>query len=159
MTTELRGVPGRCFDIDGDWWNGHGPGSGCRDCDSPAVAARDPLATLWADLEAESRRPGGTMTITKAQYGLLLALRVVGQEREPHRAMFVAMLPRLRRIARAAQNTYVGRNWPSMEDMRKDGIGHGLIEDRAHERFIRRYLDTFQPEFMVDLLDAIDAPR
>ena len=28
-----RGMPGFCFDIDGDWWTGHGPGSGCRYCD------------------------------------------------------------------------------------------------------------------------------
>lgn len=28
--------------------------------------------SLWDDLEAESRKPGPTMTITKAQYGALL---------------------------------------------------------------------------------------
>lgn len=27
--------------------------------------------TLWADLDAESRKPGPTMTITKAQYAAL----------------------------------------------------------------------------------------
>jgi hypothetical protein len=58
----------------------------------------------------------------------------------------------LRRIAREAENTYVGRHWPSMADMRRDGVGFGLVEDRAHERAIRRYLDTFQPAFVVDLL-------
>lgn len=30
---------------------------------------------LWADLEEESRKPGPTMTITKAQYGVLLERR------------------------------------------------------------------------------------
>jgi hypothetical protein len=39
----------------------------------------------------------------------------------------------LRRIAREAQNTYVGRHWPTMEAMRVDGIGHGLVEDRWNE--------------------------
>lgn len=61
-------------------------------------------------------------------------------------------LLRLQRIAREAQNTYVGRNWPTMADMRRDGIGFGLVENAANERCIRRYLDTFQPEFVVSLL-------
>lgn len=66
-------------------------------------------------------------------------------------------LRRLRRIAREARNTYVGRHWPSMEDMRRDGVGFGLVEDAAHERFIRRYLETFQPELVVELLGAFEA--
>lgn len=64
-------------------------------------------------------------------------------------------LTRLRRIANEAERTYVGRHWPSMGDMRRDGIGFGLVESRTHERFIRRYLDTFQPAFVVVLLDGL----
>lgn len=32
-------IPGFCFDIDGDYWNGHGPGSGCRHCDPVEILA------------------------------------------------------------------------------------------------------------------------
>ncbi len=70
---------------------------------------------------------------------------------------FAEALPRLRRIAREAQGTWVGRNWPSMADMRRDGIGFGLTEDAAHERAIRRYLATFQPAVVADLLGLLDA--
>ena len=63
---------------------------------------------------------------------------------------------RLRRIAHEAQQTYVGTHWPSMEEMRRDGIGHGLIEDRKHDPAIRRFLSTFCPEFVRDLLDMLD---
>lgn len=42
-----------------------------------------------------------------------------------------------------------------MADMRRDGIGFGLVDHAAHERLIRRYLDTFQPAFVAELLDAI----
>lgn len=76
-----------------------------------------------------------------------------GARREPPEAEWVAdLLPTLVRRARAAQQTYVGRHWPSVKDMRRDGVGYGLVEDRANEAKIHRYLDTFQPEFMVDLL-------
>lgn len=37
--------------------------------------------SLWDDLDAESRKPGPTMTITKAQYGALLAADSQGDER------------------------------------------------------------------------------
>jgi hypothetical protein len=40
-----RGIPGFCFDIDGQWWNGHGPGSGCGHCDSLAATPNQPAAT------------------------------------------------------------------------------------------------------------------
>lgn len=68
-------------------------------------------------------------------------------------------LKRYRSVAREAQATYVGRHWPSMRDMRRDGIGSGLVEDRANEARIRRYLDTFQPEMLVAMLDAWLAER
>lgn len=74
-------------------------------------------------------------------------------------APFLAALPRYRRIAREAQATCVGTHWPSMDDMRRDGIGHGLAEDRAHERRIRRFLDTFQPEFVADLMERLNTLR
>jgi len=68
-------------------------------------------------------------------------------------------LRQYRRVARGAQATYVGRNWPSMRDMQRDGIGYGLVEKPAHEARIRRYLDTFQPEILVAMLDAWLAER
>lgn len=59
----------------------------------------------------------------------------------------------LRHVAERAADTWVGRNWPSMEAMRRDGIGHGLVEKSGRpDQAIRRYLDTFQPLLMVDLL-------
>jgi hypothetical protein len=48
-------IAGTCFDIDGDWWNGHGPGSGCLHCDAPETP-RDPLRTREA-LEALAAWP------------------------------------------------------------------------------------------------------
>jgi hypothetical protein len=60
----------------------------------------------------------------------------------------------LRRLAARAQNSYVGRNWPDMESMHRDGIGFGL-NDREKEAAIRRYLYEFQPEFMLQVLDTV----
>ena len=37
--------------------------------------------TLWADLDAESRKPGPTMTITKAQYAALAEATALDVER------------------------------------------------------------------------------
>ena len=59
----------------------------------------------------------------------------------------------LLKIARAAHNTYVGRHWPDMRDMRLDGIGFGL-NDGEHEARIRRFLYEFQPEFAVQWLEG-----
>ena len=66
-------------------------------------------------------------------------------------------LRKLRRIAREAQGTYVGRHWPTMAEFRRDGIGYGLVEDAANERFIRRYLAEFQPELVLQMLDDWEA--
>jgi len=49
--------------------------------------------------------------------------------------------------------------WPGERDMQRDGIGSGLVEKPAHEAHIRRYLDTFQPEMLVAMLDAWLAER
>lgn len=49
--TELRGIPGTCFDIDGNWWNGHGPGSPCRAC-VPRLTDRSLGAIRWRAAES-----------------------------------------------------------------------------------------------------------
>lgn len=81
------------------------------------------------------------------------------QQATPLTAFPPSQIKRLRRIAREAHNTWVGRNWPSMADMRRDGIGAGLVEKREKDPAIRRYLDTFQPEFVLELLATLDAAR
>jgi hypothetical protein len=64
----------------------------------------------------------------------------------------VEALKRALKIARAAQNTYVGRHWPDQREMRRDGIGFGL-NDGEHEDRIRRFLYECQPEFLVQYLE------
>jgi hypothetical protein len=72
-----------------------------------------------------------------------------------------ATLRTLRRIARAAANTYVGTHWPAMDTLRHNGIGIDFNEDRKHEAAIRRFLSTFSPEMVLFLLDEIipEAPE
>ena len=60
----------------------------------------------------------------------------------------------LRRICREADRTYVGKHWPSMETLRIDGVGVGFTERGDADRAIRRFLSTFSPGFVLDLLDA-----
>jgi hypothetical protein len=61
---------------------------------------------------------------------------------------------RLLRIASEASNSWVGRNWPSMEDMRRDGMGYHLVENSQKDPAIRRFIATFSPEFVSELLKS-----
>lgn len=81
-------------------------------------------------------------------------------DRSAAEALSAEELARYRRIAAAALNTWVGRNWPSMEAMRRDGMGHGLVERSGKpDRAIRRFIDTFQPDLVLDLLDRFTLDR
>ena len=65
------------------------------------------------------------------------------------------LLKSLRRNAREAARTYVGTHWPSVKDMRRDGIGAGLVEKREKEPVIQRFVATWSPEFVLDILDRL----
>ena len=126
-----------------------------RDVDDLIAAARAVLATPSGNISGSKTAPGNRERLAdrRAAYA---ALRAALEARAT--AVPDPDLDRLRRIARAALNTWVGRNWPSMAAMRRDGIGYGLVERNGKpDQAIRRFLDTFQPDFVVDLLDLLAA--
>ena len=62
---------------------------------------------------------------------------------------------RLRRIAREAGDSYVGRHWPSMRTLGMNGLSSELTERREKDPAIRRFIATFSPDFVLCLLDEL----